>query len=176
MEARYDRSLVSKSLRITEELGSVQPRGFNILFSNYFTNKSKSSGKTKTPHAGAYKLLPRAQPPHRGFALSNRMRAPSPAQPQNAGHVGGVAVCAPARRRPTAAILPRPYWGEVAVGAAPQAPPPAGARAGARAPGDGSPALKGRRLRRPLGPRRREGRYGGRRAGATGEGRTAAGT
>lgn len=53
--------------------------------------------------------------------------------------------------------------------------PPAGARAGARAPGDGPPALTGRRLRGPLEARRGEGRYGRRRARVTSEGRAAAG-
>lgn len=148
-----------------------------FYFHNYIINKSKSSGSTMILHACAYKLLPRAQPPHlRSFPLSNRMRAPQPRPTPKRGHVGAwpsARLRAAGRRRLS---CPGTTGVRSAVGAALQAPPPAGARAGARAPGDGPPALKGRRLRRPLGPRPREGRYGGQRAGATTEGRAAAGT
>lgn len=142
-----------------------------FYFHNYFTTKTKKHWQNRLQQA-------RTRRPASAPALSAvnpHARAPTPPTPR-LGSRGGVAVCAPARRGPTATSLPAAELGfTTAVGAAPQAPPPAGARAGARAPGDGPPALTGRRLRRPLGPRLGESRYGGRRAGATSEGRTALG-
>ncbi|MEJ1288308.1 hypothetical protein NN561_019339 [Cricetulus griseus] len=94
------------------------------------------------------------------------MRAPQPRPHTDAGHVGAwlsARLRVAGRQRPA---CPGRSGVTPAVEAASQAPPPAGARAGARAPGDGPPALTGRRLRGPLELWLGKGRYGEQRARA----------
>lgn len=166
--------MANDSLRITLEPGSVQPREFSNFHNCFTDNKSKSYNEIWSSTRMHNQILG-AHLPHPCFPLSSRMRAPQPLPHQHAGHVGAwlsARLRVAGRRRPA---CPGLTGLPSAVGAAPQARPPAGARAGARAPGDGPPALTGRRLRGPLEARRGEGRYGRRRAGATSEGRAAAG-
>lgn len=59
-----------------------------FYFHNYFTNKSKSSGKTVTQHACAYSGFPEPGLRTEALRCQTGCARPSPAQPQNAGHVG----------------------------------------------------------------------------------------